>query len=294
MNITFSSPTGFYSHFEPKTARGNLKNENNFKTAPLLSFEACCALKSAVLFKGNFENRTLDAQRKERLMEFQKKYNLKFNDINILSKAFCDKCYEDGTHVLHRDSYERLEFIGDRVLDLCVTDILAKNLPDAQEGELTQEKLRIVCNKNISRFGKKLEFEKLTSHGKHLDDKKYADMFEALLGAIYVDSGGIEGEGVQKAYNFLIENFEDEISVKPAEDGVDYFEEISSYFEDELKKDPSKLNCRASLKGRAFRSKVAYDGQIISKGKGANAAEAKQNALKAAFLKIKSPDFALD
>lgn len=270
-------------------------NENN----NLLSFEASNALKSMVLFKGNVEeNKALTSERKAKLEEFNEKYNLQFNDINILSQAFCDKNYPDGTRVAHKDSYQKLEFIGDRVLDMCVTDRLSEVIPNALEGDLTQEKLKIVCNKNISNFGKKLNFEELTTHGKHLEDKKYADMFEALLGAIYVDAGGIRGNGVNKVYDFLNNYFLDEITPKTNCSDVDYFEELSNYINDELEMDPSKLECTVRLKGATFKSRVTYDKSVIARGSGKTSQEAKEAglkaALKAALEKLKTNEINLE
>lgn len=287
-----------YNHFNFNGLKNNSTNKNTpaeqsaYAQAP--SFEASNTLKSIVLFKGNFkENKALTPERVEKLEEFQEKYNLKFNDINILSQAFCDKTYPDGSKVIHKDTYQRLEFIGDRVLDMCVTDLLSEQLPDALEGDLTGEKLKIVCNKNIANFGKRLNFEELTTHSKYLEDKKYADMFEALIGAIYVDAGGIKGDGIEKAYNFLMENFAQDFTPKTTSDGIDYFEETYNYIEDVLEKDPTKLDCTVRIKGSNFKSRVTYNKKVIARGSGESSQLAKQNALKTALEGLKSNEIEL-
>ncbi|MDD1746676.1 MAG: hypothetical protein LUQ16_02830 [Methanomassiliicoccales archaeon] len=97
---------------------------------------------------------------------------------------------EDG----RATSYERLEFLGDRVLELCVVDWLYQNRPSADEGELSKELDWRVDETNLARVDKALRVRKALRLGPSLgldevSDKMVADAVEALLGAIYLDVG---------------------------------------------------------------------------------------------------------
>jgi ribonuclease-3 len=91
-------------------------------------------------------------------------------------------------------SYERLEFLGDRVLELCVADWLYKAHPKADEGFLSKELAWRVDEANLARVDEKLQVKKALRLGPginagEISDKMVADVVEALIGAIYLDIG---------------------------------------------------------------------------------------------------------
>ncbi len=157
-------------------------------------------------------NIEITPERKEILNNFQAKYNLDFKDLCLLNQAFIHTSFtnENGYDVLM--SYEKLEFMGDAVLKLAVSEFLYEKFTDYQEGELTKLRGEIVSDKNIFDYAKKLGFEELIVLGKN--EKKQggakkesilACAFEALLGAILIENGYL------KAKEFLRENFLEEI-----------------------------------------------------------------------------------
>jgi ribonuclease-3 len=106
------------------------------------------------------------------------------NNINLYHQAF--------THISYNKNYcyDRLEFLGDAVLDTFVASFLYKKFPHADSGELSKKYTQITNGKSLALAAKKLELNKLINHGtiiKFVSDNMLEDVFEALIGALYLD-----------------------------------------------------------------------------------------------------------
>ncbi|HEY2159485.1 MAG TPA: ribonuclease III [Isosphaeraceae bacterium] len=130
-----------------------------------------------------------------------------FEDISYLRAALTHASGAD-----HRlASNERLEFLGDAVLGLIVCDMLYRRFPDYLEGELTRIKSVVVSRSTCAKISERLGFEECLVLGKGMGmqgptpSSLLADVFESLIGAIYLD-GGIEA-----ARRFIVEHLEAEI-----------------------------------------------------------------------------------
>jgi len=122
-------------------------------------------------------------------LKLEKKINVKFKDPKLLLKSLTHKSYNSI------DSYEKLEFLGDRVLGLVISKKLLEIYPDDQEGIL-DKKLASLVNKNkCLEVAKSIDLEKFILVGKRrkketeIEDKIISDCCEALLGALYLDQG---------------------------------------------------------------------------------------------------------
>lgn len=129
------------------------------------------------------------------LKEFEKKVDYKFEDIELLNLAFFHSSYANENKNIHNLSNERLEFLGDSVVDLVVSDILYKLQKDIPEGEMTKLRSQMVCESSFAFVARKLDLGKylLMGKGEELSggrnrDSILADTFEAICGAIYLDS----------------------------------------------------------------------------------------------------------
>ena len=91
----------------------------------------------------------LTPERINELNEFQKKYNLDFSNLELLNQAFIHTSYVNENKIDVSFSYERLEFLGDAVLKLAVSDFYYEYFPDYQEGKMTKLRGEIVSDKNI-------------------------------------------------------------------------------------------------------------------------------------------------
>ena len=127
---------------------------------------------------------------------FEKKLNLKFKNKDLLIQAFCHRSYLNENQNFYLSHNERLEFLGDAVLELVVTEYLYQRYPKESEGELTNWRAALVNAKMLSEIAKKLDFNDflLLSRGEEKETGKarqfiLANTFEALIGAIYLDRG---------------------------------------------------------------------------------------------------------
>ena len=127
--------------------------------------------------------------------ELEKFMGFTFNNQNLLRLAFIHKSYvnENPSETF---SNERLEFLGDAVLELSVTDFLFKNYPNEPEGELTNWRSALVKGKNLAQVARHLQLGDylFLSNGEDLSggrNKDYilANTVEALIGAMYLDQG---------------------------------------------------------------------------------------------------------
>ena len=125
----------------------------------------------------------------------EKKLNINFKNKNLLVQAFCHRSYLNENPTSHLNHNERLEFLGDAVLELIVTEHLYKNYQNP-EGELTNWRAALVNTQNLAKIAGTLGFEDylLLSKGEEKDRGKarqyiLANTLEAFLGALYLDRG---------------------------------------------------------------------------------------------------------
>lgn len=120
----------------------------------------------------------------------------KFNDPSLLFQALCHRSYVNENGMPYIDSNERLEFLGDSVVELAVTHLLFEDFPDLPEGELTKLRSPLVRGKALADVALRLGFEHLVLLGKGEESSGggqkqsiMADTFEAVVGALYMDGG---------------------------------------------------------------------------------------------------------
>ena len=137
----------------------------------------------------------------DRLDEVQRRIGVKFSDPSILSRALTHQSYaNEGTDGRGRqDSYERLEFLGDAVLNVSVARRLFDAMPEANEGTLTLGRSHVVCRDSLASVSRDLGLGQWISFGRgesgvDVRDSVLEDVYESVLGAVYVDQGAIAAE----------------------------------------------------------------------------------------------------
>ena len=113
----------------------------------------------------------------------------KFNNYQLLDTAFTHTSYANEHNL---ESYERMEYLGDSVLQLVVSEYLYLNFNHLTSGELSKYRSHLVSTKNLSTITKQLHFDKYMKIGKALtsvSDALMADLYESVLCAIYLDGG---------------------------------------------------------------------------------------------------------
>lgn len=132
----------------------------------------------------------------EKFKKLEKRIGVEFKSKDLLIQAFCHRSYLNENPEFNLGQNERLEFLGDAVLELVVTGYLYFNYPGKTEGELTSWRAALVNTKEIGDTAEKLGFEEflLLSKGENRENGRarfciLANTFEALVGAIYLDRG---------------------------------------------------------------------------------------------------------
>ena len=123
-------------------------------------------------------------------MKFLEKIGIKINNLELLKTALTHSSY--ANEYKNVQCYERLEFLGDAILEAITSEYFYLNT-DLKEGDMTKIRANYVCEKALATYAKDLGIDKhiLVGHGQlnNINDTIIADVFEAVLGAIYLDQG---------------------------------------------------------------------------------------------------------
>lgn len=227
----------------------------------------------------------MNAQRKNSLDELENTIEYKFKNIKLLKNALTHSSYANESK--HGDkSNERLEFLGDSVLSIVVSDYIFKNCPNYPEGDLSKLRAALVCEKTLSKFARTIhlgDFIRL-SHGEanlHGNERPsiLADAFEALIAAIYLD-GGIEPAG-----RFIMDFVKPEIDSPRSFSFKDY----KTILQEIIQKNPEE-KITYVLVGESgpdhdkhFTVEVRLNSNKIGKGGGRSKKEAEQQAAREAL-----------
>lgn len=130
------------------------------------------------------------------LRKLEEKIGYHFQDPKLLKKAMMHSSYVNELHVPKYECNERLEFLGDAVLELVSSEFLYKEHPTVSEGELTRTRASMVCEPSLAFCARDIELGSFLLLGKGEEatggrnrDSVTSDAMEALIGAIYLDSG---------------------------------------------------------------------------------------------------------
>ncbi|MCI8599014.1 MAG: ribonuclease III [Lachnospiraceae bacterium] len=148
-----------------------------------------------------------------KLEGLEKKIGYQFQDKSLLKQALCHSSYANEHHWDRLKNNERLEFLGDAVLELATSEFLYKNYPKMPEGEATRTRASIVCEQTLALCARELGLGKWLFLGKGEEltggrerDSVTSDAMEALLGAIYLDGGFANAKEFVK--NFILNDIE--------------------------------------------------------------------------------------
>jgi len=222
---------------------------------------------------------------------FEKKTKIEFKDKNLIKQAFIHRSYINENPNTGLSHNERLEFLGDAVLELVVTDFLYNKYPTYTEGELTALRSSLVNAIIISETASKVGMNEflLLSKGESKDNGKarqyiLANTFEAFVGAVYLD------QGYDVAGRFIAENLfpliEEIVSKKLWRDAKSLVQEKA---QEVVGTTPSYkvLHESGPDHDKHFTVGIMFGASLIAEGKGKSKQEAEQKAAEAA-LKVKN------
>lgn len=143
----------------------------------------------------------------------EKELGYQFHDRSLLMLAFVHRSYINENRILFEHN-ERLEFLGDSILGMLISDYLYQHLPSTPEGQLSYLRSRLIEASSCVTYIQNLNITSyiLLGKGEQMNDGRgresiLADLFEAIIGAIYLDGG------IEKAKQFVFDNFSSQIDV---------------------------------------------------------------------------------
>ena len=230
--------------------------------------------------------------RLKKIEEFENKIGYTFNDKDLIDVAFTHSSFTNEARIKTK-SNERLEFLGDTVLDMVVSEYLFKNYKEKPEGWLTRTRSRIVCTDSFAKASEKFDLTKYLRFG--MGEKKQggklkkhvkADTFEAMCAAIYLDSS------YNKLFEFLKSNYSEEVLEIINDDSMflDYKTRLQEYYNTHSKKSLSYdlINEEGPEHDKTFTMEVRLGNKALAQGLGKNKKTAEQMAAKAAYEMIKN------
>ncbi|MHA1539034.1 MAG: ribonuclease III [Alphaproteobacteria bacterium] len=154
------------------------------------------------------------------ILDIQKALAYQFKDINILQAALANTDIDIGQAIHSNMSFERAEFLGDRVLGLVIAELLLEKHPDEDEGSIAKRYSALVCRDALVSAGEGINLPEIIRLSKETDHNRYApllaDTMEALIAAIYCDTGLASAkEMIAKHWHALLEK---EIDSAPPSD----------------------------------------------------------------------------
>ncbi|KKS74678.1 MAG: Ribonuclease 3 [Candidatus Azambacteria bacterium GW2011_GWA2_42_9] len=214
--------------------------------------------------------------------ELQKKLEIKFKSEDLLKQAFVHRSYLNENPAFILGHNERLEFLGDAVLELVVTEYLYKNYPDLAEGEMTNLRAALVNAQMLSQISDRLGFNEFLflSKGEAKEigrGRQYilANTFEAFIGALYLDQGYVASQNFINKN--LIPELRDIIEKKLWRDAKSLFQETS---QERVGITPTYEVISESGPDHAkkFVIGVYLEKELVAKGEGSSKNEAQQKA----------------
>ena len=213
-------------------------------------------------------------------MDFLERFNIKINDKEIFQTALTHSSYSNE----HKGvlNYERLEYLGDAVLELVTSEYFYLNTK-FKEGQMTKMRASYVCEKALATYAKEIGIDKhiRLGHGQmnNLNDTIIADVFEAVVGAIYLDQGF---EVVKKYIDAIIIPYID----KKIDFNIDYKTKLQELVQTDKKSVTYEvINEYEKNHKKVFEVDVKVDEIIFGRGKGNSKKEAEQLAALDAYNK---------
>lgn len=225
----------------------------------------------------------------EKLLKFEAKLQYIFNDISLLKMALTHKSYAfDGVAKSKIKYNERIEFLGDAILEHIISDFLYNHEPEFSEGDMTKLRASIVCEKSLANAMQRIDGQNYIYLGKceKLNNGKFkdailADAFESVIGAIYIDAGF---EITQDIVLRLLDR-EIDMAIKGKNLNVDYKTKLQEILQrhGDVKIEYVLVEETGPEHDKTFKVELVFNGKKIGEGIGKNKKQAEQHAAKYAY-----------
>ena len=212
-----------------------------------------------------------------------------FKNKELLKNALIHKSYAYENKI---ESNEKLEFLGDSILEFLSSKYIYETYSNLREGEMTKVRATVVCEESLYRVAKKHNFSDFLYVGKaqlHTGENKrpaiLADSVEAVIAAIYIDGG------LEEANKFIINNLKDEIEYATKHVGIkDYKTVLQEKLQEngDVKIEYEIIKEIGPDHNKKFEAQVKCDGTILARGEGKSKKDAHMQAAKKALENIKT------
>lgn len=231
----------------------------------------------------------ISEQREKQLLDLEKKIGVSFLSKTLLDQSLTHSSFAYETHEKVPDN-ERLEFLGDAVLKLVMSEYLYNKFPDRQEGELTKIRASVISDATLASVAQKMKLgsylllgqnEKVTGGANRKSN--VANAFESLLGAVYLDAG------LGKARDLVLSLLSEEVD-KVSKEG--YIMDFKSALQEYVQKKGWGLPIYKVIgesgprHKRIFLTEVKVKGRSMGVGRGTSKKESEQAAAKVAMSRI--------
>lgn len=211
------------------------------------------------------------------MMNFLDKYGIKINNQDLLLTALTHSSYANENNC---ESYERLEFLGDAVLQVLISEYLY-NTTDLKEGKMSKERASYVCEDALAYYVKKVGYNDLIRVGNglhgHVNDTIIADTFESVLAVIYLECG------LEKCKDYI-----NDVVIPEIENEEIFFKDYKTLLQEFVQTDRKSVEYVLRVDNPhvpEFAVDVKVDNIILGSGKGRSKKEAEQNAASDALKK---------
>ena len=218
------------------------------------------------------------------IKEFEEKIEYKFKNIDLLKNALTHTSYANENRI---NSNEKLEFLGDAILEFTVSEYLFKNYKHLNEGEMTKVRATVVCEESLHKVALKYKFNNMLYLGRSerlsggaQKTAILADSVEAVIAALFIDTG------IDEAKKFIIDNLKDEIEQASKNVGK---KDYKTVLQEKLQKHGSVKIEYNILKeegpdhDKTFVAEVRCDGVFLAEGSGNTKKQAEMEAARKAL-----------
>ena len=222
-----------------------------------------------------------------KIEELLRKINIPFKNLKHYEMALTHPSYNADVNTKHFD-YERLEYMGDAVLDYVSADLIFHEFPEMEPGNMSKLRSFLVKSKTLSNYARKINLadyiivgHSITREQLAKSDKILEDCFEALIGAIYLD------KGISFVFNYVKAILIDDIRLFGKQDLTDYKSKLQEEMQAEHRESVHYVTIQESgpAHDRTYVVNVLFNDIVLASGTGKSKKAAEEDAAKNALKK---------
>jgi ribonuclease-3 len=221
----------------------------------------------------------------------QKNLGISFHQESLLEQAFVHSSYFNENPGLAHPSNERLEFLGDSILNFIIAEKLYEEFPKLHEGKLTEIRASLVCRDTLAGLASSLKLgdwlllgQGEETNGGRTKASNLANAMEALIGAVYLD------QGLARARRFILRQFKPKLEkIKAGKTTPNYKALVQEFIQGQKRPTPVYRLVEASGPdhSKQFTAEIIVEGEALGRGTGKSKKTAESQAARAAWKKLR-------